>query len=60
LEVDVTNLPANSIADYDRRGVGWRKFNEINMVNIRYEKGDYSRWDVLPSGLLGPVCLTVD
>jgi hypothetical protein len=60
LEVDVTNLPANSIADYDRRGVGWRKFNEINMVNIRYEKGDYSRWDVLSSGLLGPVCLTVD
>jgi hypothetical protein len=58
LEVEVTNLPANRIADYDRRGVKWRIFNEINMVNLFYKPVSYADWDVVPSGLLGPVTLT--
>ena len=55
LEIEVTNLPANRIADYDRRGVEWRIFNEINFVNITYSNSRYDHWAPMPSGLLGPV-----
>lgn len=55
IEVDVTNLPANRIADMDRRGIKWRKFKDINMVDINYNKTDYSSWLPVESGLLGPV-----
>lgn len=57
LEVEVTNLPANRIAEYDRQGIKWRKFKDINVVGINYAKGDYSHWQPVPSGLLGPVKL---
>lgn len=57
LEVDVTNLPANRIADYDRRGVEWRIFNEINFVSITYQPELFDKWYVVPSGLLGPVMI---
>lgn len=55
LEVEVTNLPANRIADYDKRGVNWRIFNEINFVNVNYKDSHYDNWKPVPSGLLGPV-----
>lgn len=58
IEIEVTNLPANRIADYDRRNVDWRIFKEINFVKIDYKKGDYSGWETMPSGLLGPVVLS--
>lgn len=57
IEVDVTNLPANRIADYDRRKVNWRIFKEINFVKLGYKKGDFSDWETMPSGLLGEVKL---
>lgn len=57
LEIEVTNLAANRIADLDRRGVEWKAFHEINFVNIDYEPFDASDWEPLPSGLLGPVRL---
>jgi len=57
LEVEVSNLPANRIADLERRGVEWKKFYDINFVNIRYEAFDASEWEPLESGLLGPVRL---
>jgi hypothetical protein len=57
LEVEVTNLSTNRIADMDRRGVNWKKFYEINFVNIRYRKFDASSWPSMDSGLLGPVRL---
>lgn len=57
LEVEVTNLAANRIADLDRRKVGWKAFHEINFVNIDYKPFDASVWPALPSGLLGPVNL---
>lgn len=55
LEVEVTNLPANRIADMDRRGVKWRIFKDINMATLGYKKGDYAGWEPMESGLLGPV-----
>lgn len=51
IRVEVTNLPANRIADLDRRGVEWRKFNEINVVDIKYRKTKYDNWTPMPSGL---------
>jgi len=57
LEIEVTNLPANRIADYDRRKKEWRIFNEINFVNVFYKPFDASEWTPMPSGLIGPVRL---
>jgi hypothetical protein len=57
LEVDVTNIGANRIASYDRKGVYWKKFKDINVVNMAYKPFDASSWKPVPSGLLGPVTL---
>ena len=59
LQIEVTNLPANAIADLDRRGVEWRIFKEINFVDINYKSSNYSNWKPMPSGLLGPVKLII-
>lgn len=57
LRVEVTNLPANRIADLDRRGVQWRKMKEINVVDINYKKTSYAGWTPVGSGLAGKVTL---
>lgn len=59
IEVEVTNLPANRIADYDRRGVEWRIFREINFVNIAYSNARFDTWQPVPSGLMGPVTIRI-
>lgn len=51
IRIEVTNLPANRIAAYDRRGIKWRKFNEINVVDINYKHSTYADWTPVPSGL---------
>ena len=51
LRIEVTNLPANRIADLDRRGIPWRKMEEINVVDINYKKTTYDGWEPVPSGL---------
>jgi hypothetical protein len=55
MRIEITNLPANMIAETDRKKVKWRNFNEINMVNIKYQPSDYSSWDKMDSGLSGKV-----
>lgn len=55
LEIEVTNLPANRIADMDRKQVPWRIFKEVNIVDLNYKKKGYADWQPMPSGLLGPV-----
>ena len=57
LRIEVTNLPANRIADLDRRGVKWRKMEEINVVDINYKKTLYDQWEPVPSGLNSKVML---
>ena len=57
LRIEVTNLPANRIADLDRRGVQWRKMEEINVVDINYKKTLYVQWEPMPSGLNSQVRL---
>lgn len=57
LRIEVTNLPANRIAHLDREGYPWRKFNEINVVDINYKKTSYANWPPVPSGLNSCVTL---
>ena len=57
LGVEVTNVAANRIRDLDRRGVPWKIFNDINVVDINYRPLDASRWPVREAGLLGPVTI---
>ena len=60
IRIEVTNLPANRIADMDRRKVNWRKFDDINIVNINYKHRKYNRWKPMPSGLNGSVRIYLD
>ncbi|MCA9190738.1 MAG: hypothetical protein KDB03_03210 [Planctomycetales bacterium] len=57
LEIEVTNLSANRIRDLDLRKIEWKKFYDINYVNLDYKPFDASAWPIRPSGLLGPVTL---
>ncbi|MFK7832561.1 MAG: glycosyl hydrolase, partial [Winogradskyella sp.] len=58
LTIEVTNLSANRIRAKEMRGEEWKNFYEINMVNKDYEKFDATKWNPMPSGILGPVKLT--
>jgi hypothetical protein len=58
LEVEVTSVTANRIRDLDRRGVPWKTFRDINIVDINYKPFDASNWPLTDCGLLGPVTLT--
>jgi hypothetical protein len=64
LEIAVTNLAANRVADLDRRDPGWKKFHNINyparIAKNRGADGNFSavKWTPRASGLLGPVTLT--
>lgn len=59
LRIEVTNLPANRIADYDKRNVEWRIFKEINFVDRAYKKTGYGHWQPMESGLCSPVKIEV-
>ncbi|MBQ7162845.1 MAG: glycosyl hydrolase family 2, partial [Bacteroidales bacterium] len=51
IEIEVTNMPANRIADYDRRGVDWRIFKDINIVSVFYKPITFDVWETVPGGL---------
>ncbi|MDP4174660.1 MAG: glycosyl hydrolase [Bacteroidota bacterium] len=57
LQVEVTNSAANRIKDLDERKVNWKKFYDINIVNINYKPFNASEWKLSESGLIGPVLL---
>jgi hypothetical protein len=57
IRIEVTNLPANRISQLDREGKPWRKMNEINVVDINYNKTTYENWPRVPSGLNSRVIL---
>ena len=57
LEVYVTNLPANRIAQMDRDGIAWRRFKDANVVDIHYKRTTYADWAPMPSGLCSEVRL---
>lgn len=64
LTVAVSNSMANRIIDLDKNHVPWKKFYNINMSpRLREDRGTdgnftAERWDLKPSGLLGPVTIT--
>ena len=58
LEVEVTSVDANRIRDLDRRGVKWKVFRDINLVNMDYKPFNAAKWPLTDCGLLGPVTLT--
>lgn len=55
LSIEVTNLSANRLRALERSGYEWKKFYEINMVNIHYEKFNTKDWPPTPSGLISEV-----
>ena len=57
IEVEVTNLPANRIAEMDRQGIEWRVFKDANIARLGRYKGDFSSWTAVASGLNGEVKL---
>jgi hypothetical protein len=63
IEIDVSNLMANRIADLDSRNVNWKRFYNINFPARRPENRgadglfSASRWLPRDSGLIGPVTL---
>ncbi|WP_167295246.1 glycosyl hydrolase [Pedobacter sp. SG908] len=58
IKIEVVNLMANRIRDMDIKKIQWRNYHEINFVNINYKDFDASSWNVMPSGLIGPVSIT--
>ena len=59
LEIDVTNLEANRIADFERRGVKWRIFKDTNINSVTNAKQfSFGDWELQPSGLNSTVSLT--
>ncbi len=55
LRIEVSNLGANRIRYMDQQGIEWKKFYNINFVNLEYDPLDASDWEVLSSGLSGAV-----
>lgn len=59
LEIDVTNLQANRIADYERRGVEWRRFKDANIASVTNAREfSFGDWPTVPAGLCSDVTLT--
>ena len=55
IRIEIANLMANRVRYMDRQKISWRNYHEINFVNINYKPFDASAWNVMPSGLSGPV-----
>jgi hypothetical protein len=55
LEIEVRNTSANRVRLLDKEGVNWKKFYDINFVDITYVPFDASKCKPISSGLLGPV-----
>ncbi|RLE03708.1 MAG: glycoside hydrolase [Bacteroidetes bacterium] len=57
LRVEVSNLGANGIRYLDQQGENWKKFYDINLVDLDYKPFNASAWEVQPSGISGKVVL---
>ncbi|MEM9327558.1 MAG: glycosylhydrolase-like jelly roll fold domain-containing protein, partial [Bacteroidota bacterium] len=57
LKIVVQNVSANHMRQYDLENPGWKKFYDINFVDITYTPFDASKWKPVTSGLAGGVKL---
>lgn len=58
IEIDVTGLAANYVAEMDRRDIKWRIFKNANIANLKGGAVSYyGNWDVMPGGLNSEVKL---
>lgn len=57
IDITVRNLSANYMRLRDQQSPAWKKFYDINIVDITYRPFNASTWLPIPSGLLGPVRL---
>ncbi len=57
LAIEVTNLSANRIIYLDRHLKKWKKFRDINFVNVNYLPFYAGLWEPFESGLIGPLLL---
>lgn len=58
IDIDVTSLAANYVAEMDRQGIIWRKFKNANIANLKGGRiSYYGNWDVMPCGLNSTVSL---
>lgn len=57
IRIEVANLMANRIRYMDEHKIPWRRYHEINFVNINYKDFDASGWKLQPSGLIGPIVI---
>ena len=57
IRIEVANLMANRIRYMDQQKIAWRRYHEINFVNIDYKDFDASNWKIVPSGVEGPVII---
>lgn len=58
IKIEVVNLMANRIRDMDIKKIKWKNYHEINFVNINYKDFDAAEWNIMPSGLSGPITIT--
>lgn len=56
LKIEVTNLPANRIRQWDVNGIEWRIFEDTNINSIS-NSTTYANWDLVSSGLNSSVKL---
>lgn len=59
IRIEVANLMANRIRYMDRNHMEWRRYHEINFVNLDYKPFDASSWDIQPSGIAGSVTIRI-
>jgi hypothetical protein len=57
LQIRVTNATSNYFRLYDQKNPGWKKFNDINFVNIEYKPYDGAKVKTIPAGLIGNVSI---
>lgn len=58
IEIDVTGLAANYVAEMDRQGIVWRIFKNANIANLKGGAVSYyGNWDIMPGGLNSTVQL---
>lgn len=60
IDLVVQNLSSNYMRMYDELHPEWKKFYDINFVDITYKTFHASEWMLEPSGLMGRAYITIE